>query len=82
MTIYREIGLSYHHKPIVQGVNYSPHGGEEGEGVGEGGEVARSDSGSESPSDLPLATSAASILCFSCFSTASPRDRRGGGVYI
>jgi hypothetical protein len=24
MTIHREIGLSYHHKPIVQGVNYSP----------------------------------------------------------
>jgi hypothetical protein len=24
MTIYREIGPSYHHKPIVQGVNYSP----------------------------------------------------------
>jgi hypothetical protein len=24
MTIHREIGLSYHYKPIVQGVNYSP----------------------------------------------------------
>jgi hypothetical protein len=24
MTIHREIGLSYHHKSIVQGVNYSP----------------------------------------------------------
>jgi hypothetical protein len=24
MTIYREIGPSYHHKPIVQGVNYFP----------------------------------------------------------
>jgi hypothetical protein len=23
MTIHREIGLSYHHNPIVQGVNYS-----------------------------------------------------------
>jgi hypothetical protein len=24
MKIHREIGPSYHHKPIVQGVNYSP----------------------------------------------------------
>jgi hypothetical protein len=24
MTIHREIGPSYHHKPIFQGVNYSP----------------------------------------------------------
>jgi hypothetical protein len=24
MIIHREIGPSYHHKPIVQGVNYSP----------------------------------------------------------
>jgi hypothetical protein len=24
MTIHREIGLSYHHKPIFQGVNSSP----------------------------------------------------------
>jgi hypothetical protein len=24
MTIHREIGLSYHHESIVQGVNYSP----------------------------------------------------------
>jgi hypothetical protein len=24
MTIYKEIGASYHHKPKVQGVNYSP----------------------------------------------------------
>jgi hypothetical protein len=24
MKIHREIGLSYHHKPIVQGVNYAP----------------------------------------------------------
>jgi hypothetical protein len=24
MTIHREIGPSYHHKPIVHGVNYSP----------------------------------------------------------
>jgi hypothetical protein len=24
MIIHREIGLSYHHKPIVKGVNYSP----------------------------------------------------------
>jgi hypothetical protein len=24
MAIHRDIGLSYHHKPIVQGVNYSP----------------------------------------------------------
>ena len=24
MIIYREIGSSYHHKPIAQGVDYSP----------------------------------------------------------
>jgi hypothetical protein len=24
MNIHREIGPSYHHKPIIQGVNYSP----------------------------------------------------------
>jgi hypothetical protein len=24
MTIYREIGSSYYHKPILQGLNYSP----------------------------------------------------------
>ena len=24
MIIHREIGSSYHHKPIVQGVDYSP----------------------------------------------------------
>jgi hypothetical protein len=24
MTIHRDIGSSYHHKPIVQGLNYSP----------------------------------------------------------
>jgi hypothetical protein len=24
MIIHRKIGPSYHHKPIVQGVNYSP----------------------------------------------------------
>jgi hypothetical protein len=24
MIIHREIGPSYHHKPIIQGVNYSP----------------------------------------------------------
>jgi hypothetical protein len=65
MTIHREIGLSYHHKPIVQGVNYSPSWWIGRGGVGEGGEVARGDSGSDSPSDLPPVTSCS--LCFVFF---------------
>jgi hypothetical protein len=45
------------------------HGGERCGGVGEGGEAARGDSGSGSPSNLPLAV--ACILYVSLFSIST-----------
>jgi hypothetical protein len=68
MIIHREIGPSYHHKPIVQGVNYSPlmvESKEETSVKEERWPEAILASGS--PSNLPLVTCSASISCF-CYS--------------
>ena len=77
MIIHREIGSSYHHKPIVQGVDYSPpHDDEQRGGVGEGGEAAGGDSDSGSPSNLPPAAACRlSVLVFFYLRLAHLRDR-------
>jgi hypothetical protein len=59
-----------------------PHGGEQGGGVGEGGELARGDSVSDSSSDLPPATRCRSCFFgFSCFSAISFRERPWDPLY-
>jgi hypothetical protein len=81
MIIYSEIGSSYHHKPIDQGVYYSPFMVEIKDEVWVKEErVSEGDSSRSSPSNLSRFS-----LCFvvSCFSIASSRERlRGRGLYI
>jgi hypothetical protein len=76
MIIHREVGPSYHDKPIVQWVNYSPLMVERKE--------------ERWPEATPAAIppliflqqiAAASILCFSCFSAASLWERPGDPLY-
>jgi hypothetical protein len=82
MTIHREIGSSYHHKPIVQGLNYSPLMVESKEEA-----LVKEE---RWPKAIPAAVppliflgrlAAAFILCFSCFSTSSFREHPGDPLY-
>jgi hypothetical protein len=79
MTIHREIGPSYHHKPIVQGVNYSLLMVESEEEV-----LVKEERSPEAtpavipPPVFPWRLTAASVFNFSCFSTTSSQERPGG----
>jgi hypothetical protein len=67
MTIHREIGLSYHHKPIVQGVNYSPLMVESKEEVLVKEEMRPKATSAAIPPPIFLQRlPAASVLCFLC----------------
>jgi hypothetical protein len=72
MIIHREIGPTYHHKPIVQGVNYSPLMVESKEET-----LVKEERWSEViPAAVPPPAflqqlAAAFVSCFSCFSAAS-----------
>jgi hypothetical protein len=78
MTIHREIGLSYHHKPIIQGVNYSPLMVERKDEV-----LVKEERWPEvTPAAIPppiflQQLAASSVLCFSCFFDASSREHLG-----
>jgi hypothetical protein len=79
MTIHREIGPSYHHKPIVQGVYYSPLMVESEEEV-----LVKEERSLEAtpevipPPIFPWRLAAASAFYFSCVSTASSQEHPGG----
>jgi hypothetical protein len=62
MIIHRDIGSSYHHKPMSRGGILPSHSGEKGGDVGEGEEAAGGDSSSGFPSNL-----CRFILCFVVF---------------
>jgi hypothetical protein len=73
---------SYHHKPIVQGVNYSPLMVQSTEEVLVKEEWWLEVTPAVVPSPIFLQRlAAAPVLCFSCFSAASLRERLGG-LYI
>jgi hypothetical protein len=72
MIIHREIGSSYHRKHIVHVVDYSPL-------MVETKEKARvKERAAVHP---PIFVGPASASLFSCFSTASSRERLGGSLY-
>jgi hypothetical protein len=78
MIIHREIERIYHHKPIVQGVIYSPL-------------MVESKVKEERCTEaIPIAVpppiflrrlAVAFVLCFSCFSAASSREHTGEHFY-
>jgi hypothetical protein len=79
MTIYREIGPSYHQKPIFQGVNYSRLTVESKEDA-----LVKEERWPEAiltavpPPIFLWRLAATAVLCFSCFSAASSQERPGG----
>jgi hypothetical protein len=82
MTIHREIRPSYHHKPIVQGVNYSPLMVERKEEA-----LVKEERWPEAipatvlPPIILWRLAEAPVLCFSYFSAASMRERLGRSLY-